>query len=126
MLTTACKHHKLIMMTLGQRIRERREELDLSLREFAAKLGLSAPFISDIELGRRYPSDQVLRAIAKTLSLKLDNLKAHDTRPPVKEMKRQIAIDPRYAMAFRTVIDHKVTPDELLALAKRKQDEKKK
>ena len=50
------------MKTLGQRIRELREEKDFSLRELAKKSGVTAPFLSDIELGRRYPSEKVLSA----------------------------------------------------------------
>lgn len=45
-----------MVKTLGQRIRELRERDDLSLREFARKLGVSAAFLSDVELGRRHPS----------------------------------------------------------------------
>jgi transcriptional regulator with XRE-family HTH domain len=108
------------MMTFGKRIRELRDGQDLSLREFAAKLGCSAPFISDIELGRRYPSEKVLKDIAQVLRVSIEELKSLDTRPPVKEMKRRIASDPRYALAFRTVIDKNISPDDLLALAKRK------
>ena len=43
---------------LGQRIRELRGKKDLSLRELAKKLDVSAAFLSDIELGRRYPSEK--------------------------------------------------------------------
>jgi transcriptional regulator with XRE-family HTH domain len=109
------------MMTLGEIIRKVRDERDLSLRELASKLGCSAPFLSDIELGRRFPSDKVLADIARVLQVDLEELRAHDTRPPVEEMKKRIAADPRYAFAFRTVINNRnITPDELLELAKRK------
>jgi transcriptional regulator with XRE-family HTH domain len=108
------------MMTLGEFIRKLRDERDLSLREFASKLGCSAPFLSDIELGRRFPSEKVLNDIARILGVDVEELRAHDTRPPVEEMKRRIAADPRFAVAFRTVINTNVTPDELLNLAKRK------
>lgn len=114
------------MMTLGELIRKLRDEHDLSLREFASKLGCSAPFVSDIELGRRFPSDKVLNDMARILAIDVEELKAHDTRPPVEEMKRRIAADPRYALAFRTVINRNVTPDELLNLAKRKRPNKAK
>ena len=58
------------MKTLGEKIRELREERDLSLRELAKKLNLSAAFLSDIELGRRNPSDKVLSDLAKLISPK--------------------------------------------------------
>ena len=37
----------------GQVWRERRKELKISLREAARRMGLSASFVSDLELGRR-------------------------------------------------------------------------
>ncbi len=56
------------MQTLGERIRELRAAKDLSLREFAKKLGgMSAAFLSDVELGRLHPSDKVLERMAKVL-----------------------------------------------------------
>jgi transcriptional regulator with XRE-family HTH domain len=114
------------MMTLGELIRRLRDERDLSLREFAAKLGCSAPFISDIELGRRYPSEKVLKDMARILSVEFDELKKHDTRPPVEEMKQRIAADPLYAIAFRTVINRNVSAEELLDFANRKRSGKRK
>ena len=84
------------------------------------RISSAAPFLSDIELGRRFPSDKVLNDIARILQVDVEELKAHDTRPPVEEMKRRIATDPRYALAFRTVINRNITADELLDLAKRK------
>src|SRR5215831_12730901 len=104
-------------MPLGQRIRELREERDLSLRELAKKLKVSAAFLSDIELGRRYPSEENLKDLARILGVSFHDLKAHDTRPPIEEMKRLSATDPRYAVAFRTMIDRKPSAEELLKLA---------
>ena len=37
----------------GRRMRERRQHAQLSLRRLAARGGLSAPYLSDAELGRR-------------------------------------------------------------------------
>ena len=110
-------------MPLGQYIRERREARDLSLRELAKKLDCSAAFLSDIELGRRYPSEKVLKQIADLLKVTVDDLRAHDVRAPIEEIKRLTQNDPQYAIAFRTVIDHGVRPDQLMRLAKRVQEE---
>ena len=113
------------MKTLGQKIRELREAKDISLREFAKKLGdLSAAFVSDVELGRRFPSDKVLSKIAHHLGVTVDELKKYDTRPPLDELKRIAASDPTFGFALRTVIEKKVTADELMNLAK-KSDQKK-
>lgn len=113
-------------MPLGQQIRELREKRDLSLRELAKKLGCSAAFLSDIELGRRFPSEASLKDVARILNVPFDELKAHDTRPPIEELKRLAASDPLYAVAFRTMIDRKLSGEELLKLAEGKRLPKKK
>src|SRR6267154_2690592 len=112
------------MESLGQYMRRRRDDLDLSLREFAKRLDCSAAFISDIELGRRYPSDKVLTNIARVLGVTVETLRDLDQRAPIEEIKRLTQSDPRFALAFRTVIDKKVSAEELLQLANRKSDRK--
>ncbi|MBI4766597.1 MAG: helix-turn-helix transcriptional regulator [Deltaproteobacteria bacterium] len=104
------------MKTLGEYIRELREEKDLSLRELAKKLKISAPFLSDIELGHRYPSDKVLGGLARILDIPLKDLKAYDTRPPVKDLKRMAAAEPLYGVAFRKVVNDKISAKKLLEL----------
>jgi transcriptional regulator with XRE-family HTH domain len=113
------------MQAMGPFIRERRDELDLSLREFAKKLGCSPAFISDIELGRRYPSERVLMEIAKILKVKVEDLRNMDVRPPIDEIKRVTQDDPTFALAFRTVLDKNISADELLEFVKKKEGEKK-
>lgn len=112
-------------MPLGERIRELREERDISLRELAKKLGCSAPFWSDVELSRRYPSEAMLKDAARILKVSFEELKSYDTRPPLDEMKRATAENPRYAFAFRRLIDNKISPEELLKLAEGKSSAKK-
>ena len=112
-------------MPLGERIRELREERDLSLRELAKKLDCSAAFLSDIELGRRFPSEKNLKDLAQILNVPFDELKAHDSRPPIEELKRRSAEDPQFALAFRTALERNITADDLLKLAKSKHGKKK-
>ena len=112
------------MESLGSYMRRRRDELDLSLREFAKRLDCSAAFISDIELGRRHPSEKVLAEIARVLDVKLEALQAMDVRPPIDDIKRITQNDPRFALAFRTMIDRKVSAEELLALANQKKGDR--
>ena len=116
-----------MLKTLGQRIRELREKKDLSLREFAKQLGgLSAPFLSDIELNRRYPSDEVLAKMAKVLDTTVDDLRSYDTRPPVQDLRRLASENPAYGLAFRKMIEGNVTPQELIDLAEKKRSKGKK
>ncbi|WAC06755.1 MAG: helix-turn-helix transcriptional regulator [Thermodesulfobacteriota bacterium] len=113
------------MKTLGQRIRELREKKDLSLREFAKRIGVSAPFVSDIELGRRYPSDKLFEIMANELDVSTEDLRVYDTRPPVEGLKRLTAINPQYAFAFRKVIDKNISPDDIIKFAEKKSKGKK-
>lgn len=125
-LTAQCTLYKLTVMEgIGPFIRRRRDELDLSLRELAKKLDCSPAFISDIELGRRHPSDKVLVEIARVLKVKVDDLRQTDVRPPIEEIKRAALDDPTFALAFRTVLDKKISAGELLEFVKQKEDEKK-
>jgi hypothetical protein len=75
--------------------------------------------LSDVELGRRHPSDDVLKTIAIALGTTLEDLKKHDSRPPVEELKRIAASNPAMGFALRRVVDEGVSPDELLAFLKR-------
>lgn len=101
---------------LGRRVRELREELDLSLREFAERLGdMSKAHLSDIELGRRNPSPSLLEKMAEVLDVSLEELQRLDARPPVDEMRRRIEADPALGFAFRRVVeDTTVSGDDLL------------
>ena len=115
------------MKTLGQRVRELREAQDLSLREFAKKLGgFSAAFLSDVELGRRFPSEDVLTNMAAVLGVTVEELKKYDTRAPMEDLKRLAASNTTYGFALRQVIEKKVTAEELLGLAKKTDQKKKK
>lgn len=119
-LTELRQHCKLTVdmsKSLGTRIREIREERDLSLREFAKKLDdVSPAHVSDIELGRRFPSDELLVKMARVLGVSFEELKKLDLRPPVEELKRLVQSNPVYGMALRKLADKEITPEELLKL----------
>jgi transcriptional regulator with XRE-family HTH domain len=115
------------MKTLGQHIRELREKKDISLREFAKQLGnLSAAFVSDVELGRRFPSEDVLAKMANLLDTSTAELKKFDSRPPVEELKRLAASDPTFGFALRRVVEKKFSAEELLDLLNKAEQKKKK
>lgn len=107
------------MKTLGERIRELREHRDLSVRELAKKIGVSAPFLSDVELGRRHPSNDVLTKIASALGTTADELNKFDTRAPLQELKRMATSDPAMGFALRRVVDQGITSSELLEFLKK-------
>lgn len=59
---------------LGEIIRKQRELAELPMRQFAAAVGISNPYLSQIERGLRAPSDAVLEAIADSLQTSADDL----------------------------------------------------
>ena len=65
---------------IGDRLREVRNARGLSLRAMAARLGVSASLISQVETGRARPSVQTLYAIAAELGISLDELLFSDAR----------------------------------------------
>ena len=114
------------MKTLGQFIREKRDDLDLSLRELARRIEVSAAFLSDIELSRRYPSDDVRDKLARELRVTVRELDSYDPRPPVEDLKRLSESNPMYGIAFRTIVDQNISPEEILKLRSRQPVKKKK
>jgi transcriptional regulator with XRE-family HTH domain len=59
---------------LGDFIRRQRELTQVSMRQFADLVGISNPYLSQIERGLRAPSDQVVQAIADALKISADSL----------------------------------------------------
>lgn len=59
---------------VGERIRDRRQSLDMSVRELARRLTLSPSLISQIERGKATPSVGTLYAITTELKMSLDEL----------------------------------------------------
>lgn len=102
------------MKTLGEYIRELREKKDISVRELGRQLKVSAAFLSDIELGRRHPSDEVMERLAACLDTTLEDMQKYDPRPPVQELKRVTANDPAMGFALRRVVDEGVTAKDIL------------
>ena len=60
--------------SLGEFIRRQRELSDVSMRQFAQLVGISNPYLSQIERGLRAPSDQVVQSIADVLHVSADTL----------------------------------------------------
>ncbi len=70
-----------------------RAEQGMSVRGLARLATISPSFLSDIELGRRYPSDETLRDIATLLRVEFDALKRakYVDRPTIGQLKSQLA-----------------------------------
>lgn len=59
---------------LGQRLRARRRELDLTLAQVAQRAGLSLPYISNLERGQGNPTYDALQAVAQALETTMAEL----------------------------------------------------
>jgi|SRR5581483_10903101 len=89
---------------LGETIRTYREEAGLSLRELARRVNVSAPFMSDVELGRRFPKEETLMEIATVLKVDSEELSKFDHREPVADLKRLLETDPALSVALRSAV----------------------
>jgi transcriptional regulator with XRE-family HTH domain len=61
-------------MSLGQRIRQKREALALTQEQLANNLGLTSQYISIIEQDKRSPSLSALAKLAEELGVSIDYL----------------------------------------------------
>lgn len=66
--------------TFGQFVRRQRELQDLTMRQLADLVGISNPYLSQIERGLREPSERVVEAIADNLEMSAEALKRHRVR----------------------------------------------
>lgn len=101
---------------LGQEVRRRRLESGITLRGLAAKLGISAAHLSDIEHNRRRPSEKLLQKIAHELRgvgttfASLEMLVTGLDR----ETREWAATTPGARALLRRVLESGRSPDEIL------------
>lgn len=115
------------MDTLGDKIRSLRDLHDLSLREFARKLGnVTAAHISDIENGRRNPSPELLSKIAKVLMVSGEELEQLGAGLPIHELRVAIRREPALGFALRKVAEEGISAEELLDFTRNRKGSNKK
>ncbi len=77
------------MLDIGEKLREARNQQNLSLRELAAKAEVSASLLSQIENGKANPSVRSLHSIAEALSMSVDHFfpqkKEDDVATPLEQ-----------------------------------------
>jgi SOS-response transcriptional repressor LexA len=112
-------------MSLGQIIRQKREELGLTLDEVAACTGFSKPYLSTVETGRvkNPPSDTLLRKLEQYLRFAPGQLLylAHMERMP-SDIRRDFetidAQNRKYKQLLKRIIEHQPASSELGNLLK--------
>jgi transcriptional regulator with XRE-family HTH domain len=97
---------------LGEYIRRQREMQKLSMRQLAGLVGISNPYLSQIERGLREPSEKVVDAIARNLELSAEALYEQGGRRRGKEDDDDE--EPAVAAAIRA--DPKLTARQRQAL----------
>src|SRR5437762_5036190 len=65
---------KVNVNSIGEYIREQREQAKISMRQLAQNAGVSNPYLSQIERGLRKPSADILQQIAKGLRISAEQL----------------------------------------------------
>jgi transcriptional regulator with XRE-family HTH domain len=103
--------------TLGEVLRGARNNADLSLRDLAKKLSVTASYLSDIENDRRVPSEEVLGELAKVFNLKLDDLMALAGRVG-DDGERYLKSHPSAGVLFRRLTDQRMPEEDLQKVVK--------
>ena len=103
--------------TFGDLIREARVARDLSLRELARQLNIAPSYLSDIENGRRIPSEEVTRALCQVLELNFDELMAVAGRVGL-DTERYLRQTPAAGALFRKISEGRLSDIELRRLDK--------
>src|SRR5260370_34112931 len=88
---------------IGARVKALREASDLSLRDLAARSGVSAPMLSQVERGETSPTLTVAARIAAGLELRLSQLlrlDESDSVTVVRKAQRQRGGNPRRGARF--------------------------
>jgi transcriptional regulator with XRE-family HTH domain len=91
------------MTTIGEKLRTRRQELGLSLRDIAARTGLTASFISLVERDQADPSIASLRKLAQALRTPLFHFFTNGelTSPVVRRDRRRRLVLPDSNIAYQ-------------------------
>jgi len=89
---------------LGAFIRKTRKEKNISVRELARRIHLSAPSLSEIERGKQNPSESTLKRIAEHLGLRVEQLEELDSWSALKYFKELLDEDRELSLAFAGMV----------------------
>ena len=94
--------------SIGEYIREQREQAKISLRQLASAAGVSNPYLSQIERGLRRPSAEILQQIAKGLRISAEVLYVQagilEERGPDSGVRAAVLADPGLAERQKQVL----------------------
>jgi transcriptional regulator with XRE-family HTH domain len=94
--------------SIGEYIREQREQAKISMRQLAQSAGVSNPYLSQIERGLRKPSADILQQIAKGLRISAEALYVQagilEDRPADSGVRSALLADPGLAERQKQVL----------------------
>src|ERR1700722_16527326 len=94
--------------SIGDYIREQREQAKISVRQLAQNAGVSNPYLSQIERGLRKPSADILQQIAKGLRISAETLYVRagilEDRPSDSGVRSALLTDPELAERQKQVL----------------------
>jgi len=88
----------------GAKLREMRTKLGLTQKDFAAKLGVSLPYLNQMENNNRPVSTTVVLALAQEFGLDVTELSTGDSERLVSDMREALA-DPVFADTMPPLAD---------------------
>jgi transcriptional regulator with XRE-family HTH domain len=94
--------------SIGEYIREQREQARISMRQLAQAAGVSNPYLSQIERGLRKPSADILQQIAKGLRISAEALYVQagilEDRPADSGVRSAVLTDPELSERQKQVL----------------------
>ena len=94
--------------SIGEYIREQREQAKISMRQLAQSAGVSNPYLSQIERGLRKPSADILQQIAKGLRISAEALYVQagilEDRPADSGVRSALLTDPELSERQKQVL----------------------
>jgi transcriptional regulator with XRE-family HTH domain len=94
--------------SIGDYIREQREQARISMRQLAQAAGVSNPYLSQIERGLRKPSADILQQIAKGLRISAEALYVQagilEDRPADSGVRSALLADPQLSERQKQVL----------------------
>ncbi|MEV4118003.1 helix-turn-helix transcriptional regulator [Micromonospora sp. NPDC049645] len=107
----------LLRRVIGGVLRRLRQSQGRTLREVAASAGVSVPYLSEVERGRKEASSEVLAAICRALGIRLSDL-LEEARDDLRRVEPRIPAAPRAALTRferATVVRHDASQHTLRA-----------
>ena len=101
----------------GAKLREQRLKIGLTQKEFAARLGVSLPYLNQMENNNRPVSTAVVLALASEFGMDVTELSAGDTERLTSDIQ-EILADPLFANEMPALADVRLTASNAPNLAR--------